>query len=240
MCTDYIGSTQNCTRDGQVVYLGQMRGSVVKVCPQCNGNYSVFYSRRNKRKYCSHACYVLAETVGKRKLCECQNCGKEWQHLISQKGDKFCSYDCWNVAKRTRIEKLCPCGKPFITHPHREKDNRGKFCSSKCYWESIKIDPEVYRQNRNAYTRKYRRERAGWAAECKQRRRAREVGAPGHFTAMEWLEIQDKQKGLCALCGEKKKLTVDHIVPLARGGSNYASNIQGLCINCNSKKWVKI
>lgn len=43
----------------------------------------------------------------------------------------------------------------------------------------------------------------------------------------------------CQSCGKtatETELTIDHIIPLARSGSNDISNLQTLCSNCNKKK----
>lgn len=40
----------------------------------------------------------------------------------------------------------------------------------------------------------------------------------------------------CAYCGDTSNLTVDHIVPKSRGGSNKWENLVTACNSCNNKK----
>ncbi len=43
----------------------------------------------------------------------------------------------------------------------------------------------------------------------------------------------------CKSCGKtthESELTIDHIIPLAKGGTNDISNLQTLCLSCNVKK----
>jgi len=44
----------------------------------------------------------------------------------------------------------------------------------------------------------------------------------------------------CLHCGSRNDLTVDHIVPVSRGGSDFLSNLQTLCRPCNSRKGARI
>jgi 5-methylcytosine-specific restriction endonuclease McrA len=64
--------------------------------------------------------------------------------------------------------------------------------------------------------------------------------ALGRVSAAEWSAIKKKQRNRCGMCDVKCKLTMDHIIPLARGGSNFAFNIQGLCGSCNYGKRAKL
>lgn len=72
----------------------------------------------------------------------------------------------------------------------------------------------------------------------KHLRRARERQAEGSFTHEEWDALKHRFDMKCAKCREAKPLTIDHIVPLAKGGRNDITNIQPLCITCNQRKGV--
>jgi 5-methylcytosine-specific restriction endonuclease McrA len=72
------------------------------------------------------------------------------------------------------------------------------------------------------------------------RRRARLAGAVGSHTSAEWFAILARQRGRCASCRERRELTKDHIVPISRGGTDFAYNLQGLCRPCNSAKCDKL
>jgi len=55
-------------------------------------------------------------------------------------------------------------------------------------------------------------------------------------TAEELDAIKKAAKGQCRYCGKKRKLTFDHIVPLARGGEHSKCNIVMACHSCNCSK----
>lgn len=75
---------------------------------------------------------------------------------------------------------------------------------------------------------------------AKNRRRARLLDSAGTHSRAEWNLILAKQKGRCAMCGMKRKLEKDHIIPLSLGGSDMAINLQGLCRPCNASKSASI
>jgi 5-methylcytosine-specific restriction endonuclease McrA len=70
-------------------------------------------------------------------------------------------------------------------------------------------------------------------------RRARERGAEGRHTHKEVEDLYATQGGKCVYCPSVLPLGDmhrDHIIPLAKGGTNWISNIQLLCPSCNLRK----
>lgn len=52
--------------------------------------------------------------------------------------------------------------------------------------------------------------------------------------------VWQRDGGRCAKCGSQEKLEYDHIIPISKGGSNTARNIQLLCEKCNRSKSANI
>jgi hypothetical protein len=50
------------------------------------------------------------------------------------------------------------------------------------------------------------------------------------------IEVWRRDGGKCARCGSREKLEYDHIVPISKGGSNTARNIELLCERHNRSK----
>ncbi|MCC6481353.1 MAG: HNH endonuclease [Sphingomonadaceae bacterium] len=57
------------------------------------------------------------------------------------------------------------------------------------------------------------------------------------ITFPQWQALVARFRGACAYCGRTDvKLTMDHVVPLAKGGAHALSNIVPACSHCNSSK----
>lgn len=76
-----------------------------------------------------------------------------------------------------------------------------------------------------------------------RQRRVKRLGNGGFHTLGEWETLKAQYNWTCPACNNSEpqiKLTVDHIIPLSRGGSDNIENIQPLCRTCNFKKHTNI
>ena len=49
-------------------------------------------------------------------------------------------------------------------------------------------------------------------------------------------QIKEKWNHKCAYCEDTEKLTIDHIVPQSKGGSDFITNVLCCCEECNRDK----
>lgn len=67
-------------------------------------------------------------------------------------------------------------------------------------------------------------------------RRARLAAQTSRCTIEERALIFERADGVCEYCNKPGALTLDHIVALARGGSDTADNLAAVCESCNYSK----
>lgn len=53
-------------------------------------------------------------------------------------------------------------------------------------------------------------------------------------------QVWNRDGWRCRSCGTHERLTVDHVIPLALGGTDDLENLQTLCERCNSVKGARI
>lgn len=125
-------------------------------------------------------------------------------------------------------------------HPGRKKEISARYHAKHRDRLNAKQREENKREDRKTFMRDYLREHRKNNPEMyrtySKNRRALHLGADGSHTLEEWIAKQAEFDHRCGYCGTRKKLTEDHAVPLARGGSNLITNIVPACGRCNSRK----
>lgn len=127
------------------------------------------------------------------------------------------------------------------------QDNREKAVETVRTWQ--RNNPGKVRAGKRRWyaTEKGRASQVAWVEANPEKRRAtnarrwaRKAEAPGTFSDQFIIDTLSAQSGVCAAAHCSTEITsnysIDHIVPLSRGGSNWPENIQLLCVNCNSSK----
>lgn len=98
---------------------------------------------------------------------------------------------------------------------------------------------EQNREHRIEQATQYQKDNVERTNNRNANRRARRKKAEGSHTLDETKLLAESQDNLCTCCGSpliKGNKHLDHIMPIALGGSNYVSNLQYLCRFCNLTK----
>jgi len=94
---------------------------------------------------------------------------------------------------------------------------------------------KIGRLNNNKAKRKYRQtEKGKWQAKTYKYYLRNNIS--GKIDKNAW-ELKLKElEGKCQICGATEMITIDHKIPLSKGGTNLIDNLQPLCRSCNCSK----
>jgi len=151
------------------------------------------------------------------KTTHCNRCGELMETTLTE-GKARC-HPCRRVASlnknHVRTPTMCPwCWQVFMARPKQ------RFCSHLC---GMRADGE--------------RRRVRAPNDNHQQRCDREKNAPGlRYKARHDLLARWRRQGKTCMYCDALATTIDHVVPLVRGGTNYEGNLVPCCKRCNSSK----
>lgn len=189
-----------------------------KVCPKCQTwkNYVDFGKNRAKtdghQNYC-YSCRSTASTPHRFRA----------THTNQLSDGKVCP-GCLKWKQISAFNKRQTNGK--YRHAYCVDCNREK--------KSIlrKTNPEKVNATRRLY---YQRN----STRINEMRLYRTYQTEGSHSLDEWTALCKWFGDKCLACGTSKQITIDHVVPLVFGGTNYITNLQPLCRSCNCTKRMK-
>jgi len=139
------------------------------------------------------------------------------------------------------------CGRPCKTaasDARRKSDGRSARKEAERYERNGEkrkaLSRDVYWKNRDAYvqrSRDWRKSNPGLKRIQEQNRRGRKRNNPGfaEVTASQWRRELRRTGGKCTYC-DNDATTVDHVIPLCKGGRHAIGNLVPACQSCNCSK----
>jgi 5-methylcytosine-specific restriction endonuclease McrA len=191
----------------------------------------------------------MNDTVGK----VCRVCGefKEYSEYHARKKGSKDGYrnDCKSCRLSIEKERYWKDRDRRVSQQSKYNHDHKEIISSKAR-NKRKQFPELIRSQEKKRYLKHRRKRIDFQIEYQRKnpekvaivqakRRAWKMNSPGSFSLEEWKNLCELYGNRCLACHEEKLLTIDHVIPLSRGGTNTIDNIQPLCRSCNCQKSTK-
>jgi 5-methylcytosine-specific restriction endonuclease McrA len=165
---------------------------------------------------------LVNKKTGRRRL-HCNDCERKYQREYKAKNsDRVNAYQrAWSSENRE---------KETARHKRYVEKNRELISALQRAYAATEKGMSVIRKYRLKNKERYQANDHN----RKKKRRARMHG--GRVTVAEWIEIKARYKSRCVYCGSRQNITMDHIVPLAKGGRHEPTNIQTACRRCNTRK----
>jgi 5-methylcytosine-specific restriction endonuclease McrA len=173
----------------------------------------------------------------------CLICGREYPPTAGyQKYCVACGLEVGREKKRLKSAKWAENNPGYILGWQRTNRQKCRLACEK--WRKknpgyfvgwAQVNPEKCRLSVAKQRREHPEKMVAWQAT----RRAEKYGntpIEELLTSAEWLTILREARGHCSYCGGVAKLTMDHTVPLSRGGKHSKDNIVAACTHCNCSK----
>lgn len=161
----------------------------------------------------------------------------------------------WKAWCRRRIEKS-----PFKAHRRRQYEKKLPDKNETFRFEMYRNTRKYGYSDGHRYSYKRKQTEAVCVAGIGElKRRYRELRKNGFQDTLNGSEkkkqrklmtpalrkqIAERDNYTCCICGkympDMKGLTIDHIIPVSKGGKTVPENLQVLCSSCNSKKSDKV
>lgn len=202
--------------------------------------------------------YVIETILGKRVL---KSIRDEKKRLLKRNLNRCIK--CLNIYKydffpfyskksRGNICKICLNEQKSKYRKYKYNNNieyRKYYQEKVKNWIKEKRNHPEYRERFRNYNKKWKENNQEKYQEYKRTQningKAKKMGAQGKHTPTEWRELKEKFNNSCLCCNCHQDnldspLERDHVIALSKGGTNYVSNLQVLCSDCNNNKGTDI
>lgn len=159
---------------------------------------------------------------------KCKDCAREYKRAHK---DRF--NELSRARRRDPVHERARKKRWRAANPDKDRAQRQRA------WRNLYSKPGA-KSAIQAYQAVWRRRNPGKVKAYGHNRRAQMRRSGGSYTVEQWDALCAQYGHRCLACGSQEPLTVDHIVPLSKGGTNDITNLQPLCHRCNSAKGDKV
>jgi len=208
---------------------------------------------------CKECGYVQERNAHSKENMRCSNC-IELERIERIKAEEIEKNNRVRKENEYTITTCEQCGKVFL-----RRGNHQKFCSDECYNKTHDIGQliakeciecglefKTYHDGTLYCSDKCRSKRARRIHKISKDKRLRKNGKPDYSISLK--KLYERDKGTCYICGckcdpEDIKITeegyyiagdsypsIDHVLPIAKGGAHTWDNIKLACRHCNAVK----
>lgn len=174
----------------------------------------------------------------------CRDCAKKRALAFYQKNPEHVKTKVHERQQARRAHGL-----PILIDPAKEERRKEKTKKRCREWYHRDLSASRARERARIRTeedrariRQWKRDNPGRVRSHNAKRKGLLQASDGHYTQEDIIGLREQQKGLCAYCQcqmavtGRLRETIDHIIPISKGGSNDLTNIVLACRECNLSK----